>query len=226
VATKSKELVGVVSGDPMRSLGLLSILEEIEGVTAAAVDSDEAFGAQDTETSDYAALLVNLRGSLDALIQSITKLRKARPVVKLIVMGEMLLPDEVQAVIGAGAKGFVAETASVSEIVMAVEVVLDGSIWAPRKVLAALIESGGGASGQGNGTALPIEPMLTDRERDVLNLLMNGRSNREIAAAMGIEPATVKAHLGRMLRKTQATNRVELTLRAMEERAALDRGEA
>jgi DNA-binding NarL/FixJ family response regulator len=207
-------------------MGLLSILNEIDGVSAAAIDAEETFAAQDAENSPYAALLVNLRGSLDALIQSITKLRKVRPLVKLIVMGEMLLPDEVQAVIGAGAKGFVAETASVSEIVMAVEVVLDGSIWAPRKVLAALIESTGNASGQRDGTALPIEPMLTDRERDVLNLLMNGRSNREIAAAMGIEPATVKAHLGRMLRKTQATNRVELTLRAMEERAAADRGEA
>jgi DNA-binding NarL/FixJ family response regulator len=113
----------------------------------------------------------------------------------------------------------VAETASVSEIVMAVEVVLDGSIWAPRKVLAALIESGGAGAGQRDGVVVPIEPMLTERELDVLNLLMNGRSNREIAAAMGIEPATVKAHLGRMLRKTQATNRVELTLRAIEERA-------
>ena len=67
--------------------------------------------------------------------------------------------------------------------------------------------------------------MLTDRERDVLQLLMNGRSNREIAAAMGIEPATVKAHLGRMLRKTKATNRVELTLRAMEEREHRDNGD-
>ena len=139
-----------------------------------------------------------------------------------MVMGEMMLPEEVQAVIGAGAKGFVSETASVSEVVMAVEVVLDGSIWAPRKVLAALIESGG-APGQRDGVVVPIEPLLTERERDVLNLLMNGRSNREIAAAMGIEPATVKAHLGRMLRKTQATNRVELTLRAIEERAAADR---
>jgi len=60
--------------------------------------------------------------------------------------------------------------------------------------------------------------MITGREREVLHLLMNGRSNREIAAAMGIEQATVKAHLGRMLRKTRAKNRVELTLRAMEEK--------
>ena len=43
-------------------------------------------------------------------------------------------------------------------------------------------------------------------------------SAMDMAAAMGIEQATVKAHLGRMLRKTRAKNRVELTLRAMEEK--------
>jgi DNA-binding NarL/FixJ family response regulator len=88
-------------------------------------------------------------------------------------------------------------------------------------VLARLVEAGtagGNIMGPQAGTNQPIEEMLTERERDVLHLLMSGRSNREIGAAMGIEQATVKAHLGRMLRKTRAHNRVELTLRAMEER--------
>jgi DNA-binding NarL/FixJ family response regulator len=213
MGTAGKAHVGVVAGDPLRSLGLVAVLEEIQGVSAAAVELEEGLREE-----SFAALLVDLHAPVEGLIQSIAKMRKAKPGLKLIVMGETLLPDEVQAVIGAGAKGFVAETASVQEIVMAVEVVLDGSIWAPRKVLAALIESGGGsAAGQRDRAGEPILQMLTDRERDVLQLLMNGRSNREIAAAMGIEPATVKAHLGRMLRKTKATNRVELTLRAMEE---------
>jgi DNA-binding NarL/FixJ family response regulator len=213
--------LGVVASDPLRSLGLVSVLEEMPGVTAAAVDLEAALRGE-----GFSAVLVHMHSPVEALIAAIGKMRKAKPGLKLIVMSEGLLPDEVQAVIGAGAKGFVAETASVSEIVMAVEVVLDGSIWAPRKVLAALIEStGSGGSGRGDRTSEPIRQMLTDRERDVLQLLMNGRSNREIAAAMGIEPATVKAHLGRMLRKTKATNRVELTLRAMEEREHRDNGD-
>jgi DNA-binding CsgD family transcriptional regulator len=73
------------------------------------------------------------------------------------------------------------------------------------------------------GAALPgdsIEQAMTPRELDVLHLLMDGRNNRDIALAMGIDEVTVKAHLGRMLRKTRSTNRVELTLRAIEERAA------
>jgi len=210
--------IGVVASDPLRSLGLVSVLGEMPGITAAPAELESALHAD-----SFSALLVHLHAPVESVISAITKMRKAKPGLKLIVMSEMMLPDEVQSVIGAGAKGFVAETASINEIVMAVEVVLDGSIWAPRKVLAALIEStGNGTGGSRDRNSEPIRKMLTDRERDVLQLLMNGRSNREIAAAMGIEPATVKAHLGRMLRKTKASNRVELTLRAMEERETKD----
>ena len=57
---------------------------------------------------------------------------------------------------------------------------------------------------------------MTYRERDVMRLLLDGRTNRQIADSMGIELVTVKAHLGRMLRKAGVKNRVELTLRAMQ----------
>jgi DNA-binding NarL/FixJ family response regulator len=52
---------------------------------------------------------------------------------------------------------------------------------------------------------------------------MEGGTNRDIALAMGIDEVTVKAHLGRMLRKTRSSNRVELTLRAIEEGIARTR---
>jgi DNA-binding CsgD family transcriptional regulator len=107
---------------------------------------------------------------------------------------------------------------------MAMEVVLDGSIWAPRKVLARLIDAGSANAAQAGTAAaaanVAVEASMTPREREVLHLLMDGRSNRDIAGAMGIDEVTVKAHLGRMLRKTRSANRVELTLRAMEERTS------
>jgi DNA-binding NarL/FixJ family response regulator len=197
-------------------MGLVAILEETAGVTAYPLKSEEVFGEQSLDL-----VLLDLQEPLDAILHTITRIRRERPAVKPVVMGEPLTPDQIQAVIGAGAKGFLLRSAGVSEISMAIEIVLDGSIWAPRKVLARLVEAGtAGAENLGPPPTHQesVEQMITGREREVLYLLMNGRSNREIAAAMGIEQATVKAHLGRMLRKTRAKNRVELTLRAMEER--------
>ena len=214
---QAKARVGVVAGDSLRSLGLMTILEENVGVLASALQLTEIF-----EAEGFSVLLLDMREPLEVILQTITRLRRDRPAVKPIVMAEALSPEQIQAVVGAGAKGFILETAGIREITMAIEIVLDGSIWAPRKVLASLVEAGTantGVAGPQAGGNQPIDEMLTDREREVMHLLMSGRSNREIAAAMGIEQATVKAHLGRMLRKTRASNRVELTLRAMEERS-------
>ncbi len=215
---QAKACIGVVAVDSLRSLGLIAILEEIVGVAASPLELTEVFDAE-----GYTLLFLDIRGPVETIIQTITRLRRDRPEIKPIVMGEPLAPEQIQAVIGAGAKGYLLESAGVREITMAIEIVLDGSIWAPRKVLASLVEAGtagSGIMGPHLGTNQPIDEMLTEREREVMHLLMSGRSNREIASAMGIEQATVKAHLGRMLRKTRASNRVELTLRAMEERAS------
>jgi DNA-binding NarL/FixJ family response regulator len=208
----------VIAGDDLRSLGLSAILEEIPGIVAVRVDLSRIFNDE-----NFDILFLDLRDPLEMILQIVSRLRRERPSVKSIVMCGNLTLEQIQAVIGAGAKGFLLDTAGISEIGMALGIILDGSIWAPRKVMARLVEAGAAMSSVAATAApagQPIEELLTAREREVLHLLMSGRSNREIAAAMGIEQATVKAHLGRMLRKSRASNRVELTLRAMEERAA------
>ena len=94
---------------------------------------------------------------------------------------------------------------------MAVEAVSDGSVWAPRKILSRLLD---------RATAAPLpaaaEVHLTRRELEVLSLLLLGLSNREIAHALDVEQATVKAHLGRLMRKAGVTNRTALGVHAME----------
>ena len=212
----AKANIGVVAADSLRSMGLVAILEETAGVEAYPLKLDDVCTAPDLDL-----VLLDLQEPLEAILHTITHIRRERPSLKPVVMGEPLTPEQIQAVIGAGAKGFLLRSAGVSEISMAIEIVLDGSIWAPRKVLAKLVEAGTAGAESLLPAPVPqesIEEMITGREREVLHLLMNGRSNREIAAAMGIEQATVKAHLGRMLRKTRAKNRVELTLRAMEQK--------
>jgi DNA-binding NarL/FixJ family response regulator len=58
-------------------------------------------------------------------------------------------------------------------------------------------------------------PRLTARERQVMDLILLARSNREIARELGIEERTVKAHVGRLMRKTGSDNRIDLSMRAL-----------
>ena len=207
-------LLGIVAADPLRSVGLVAILEEMPTLGALALDWDTAF-----ESDDLAAMLIDVRLDVSDLIDTIHRLRRERPEMKIIAMGVPLESSQIQAVIGAGAKGYLAETAKEGEIQMAVEVVLDGSVWAPRKVLAQLIDAGR-LQGAAAAAVDSIANKMTPRESEVLQLLTEGKSNRDIAGALEIDEVTVKAHLGRMLRKAGASNRVELTLRSLDEMAA------
>ena len=87
-----------------------------------------------------------------------------------------------------------------------------GSIWAPRKLLSKLIDRL--LSGDDASLTNP-RPHLTTREDQVLKLLLMARSNREIATELGIEERTVKAHVGKLMRKIGAENRIELSMRAI-----------
>lgn len=94
----------------------------------------------------------------------------------------------------------------------AIDVVTSGSIWAPRRLLSKLIDRLLKVSDTSFTNA---GLRLTSRERQVLELILLARSNREIARQLGIEVRTVKAHVGRLMRKTGADNRIELSMRAL-----------
>jgi DNA-binding NarL/FixJ family response regulator len=193
--------IGVVSSDALRVEGLRVILADVCDLLPLT--------APDTlRTNDLGMVMID--SPEEDLFQLMAAYRRARPGLRLMVLGSRTEAGFVQKVVASGAKGYLLHTASAREIVMAVSVVIDGSIWAPRKVLASLID-----------TYSPSEPRppkvhLTPREREVVDLLIAGRANREIASTLGVETKTVKSHVGRLFQKFGVPNRVALTVRAIE----------
>src|ERR1700743_133735 len=121
--------VGIVAPDPLRALGLEAILHENVTMQAVVCDLHTAMGDK-----GLAALLLDDRFEGEDVIATVTRIRRERPELKIIVLGEAPEFEYIQAVVGAGARGYLLETTTESEIRMAMEVVLDGSVWAPRKV--------------------------------------------------------------------------------------------
>ena len=85
-------------------------------------------------------------------------------------------------------------------------------MWAPRHVFSMFIE-------RVNSAPARISPAgratFTDREKEVLELLVAGRSNKEIGSPLGIGERTVKAHVAKLLRKVGVQNRIELSVHAL-----------
>lgn len=195
------ERVGVVATDQLRVLGLKAIFSEemqleIVHLTIPGALDDKNLGLVliDAECTPH-------------LFELIANFRQVRPQLNLIVLGNESSPEYIEQVIGAGAKGYLALTAKESEIRMAISMVRDGSVWAPRKVLSRLLDSRRSAT-----RSQPAAPRFTTREVQILNLLRTGQPNREIASTLGIDEGTVKAHIGRLMRKVGVNNRIALTV--------------
>ena len=106
------------------------------------------------------------------------------------------------------------EAASAAEFVQAIRIVNQGSLWVSRRILKMFIER----TNRCEGRAFPAAPVvLTAREKEVLEMLVAGNSNKEIAiplgieVRMGIEVRTVKSHISKLLRKTGVRNRIALS---------------
>ncbi|HTW45877.1 MAG TPA: response regulator transcription factor [Acidobacteriaceae bacterium] len=140
------------------------------------------------------------------------KLKAAKPRLKLIVMGAETDEETIISAIAAGAKGYLEETATPEQVIMCIDVVASGSIWAPRKVLSAFVDRM--LNPEDNKPVRRHNLTFTKREEEVLNLLRAARSNREIALTMGIEERTVKSYIAKLIRKVGVENRIALSVRA------------
>ncbi len=200
-STSGRLRVGVICADPLRVEGLRALLEkECELLTLSAPET--------LRQADLAMVIIDT--SEEDLFHMMAAFRRARPGLRLIVLGNRSDPSYIQKVVAGGAKGYLLYTASARETVLAIQVVAEDSIWAPRKVLASLIDT------YASATPRPPQIRLTPREKEVVDLLIAGRANREIASTLGMEVKTVKTHVGRLLQKFSVPNRVALTVRALE----------
>ena len=207
---QSSLCVGILASDPLRSIGLQAIVQENLQLRTTLLG--EA-GALKLCRPDVVVIDTGLPDGV-TLGESVERVRRMLPTVPIVALARTGTPEVLQRAIAAGALGFLPETAGVDEIRACIQCVLDGGPWLPAEPEQVAMLGKALAEPTAN-----LSSRFTPKEREVLRWLTQGRSNREIAETMHIDEATVKAHLGRMLRKAKATNRVELTLRVLAEQS-------
>jgi DNA-binding NarL/FixJ family response regulator len=155
-------------------------------------------------------LVVDLH-SYEAGLKSLDAIRRTRPDIRSIVIGPAGDDELMMKSIVAGARAYLALHEDPELVHKAIEVVTEGSIWAPRRLLSKLIDR---LLKSSDSNSISTMPQLTAREYEVLELILRAQSNREIATQLGIEERTVRAHLARLMRKAGVNNRVKLSLLA------------
>jgi DNA-binding NarL/FixJ family response regulator len=193
--------VAIVDDHPVVLGGLEMGLRTVDDITvvATARTLDEARSI--ARRDDVDVMLLDLRlpdGNGLELLPDIA--RKGRPAT--VVLSSFELRQYVAAALRFGADGFVSKTAPLEEVTSAIRLVASG------------------------GTAFSAEQLrqarsgfvsLSARERDVVRLLMDGKSNDEIAGALGLSSKTVEAYLSRLYQRAGVMTRLELAMLASRE---------
>lgn len=197
--------IGLSAEEPIRVAGLASVFDQPpepgKPQLVPVTGSIQELLAGDAP--DY--IVIDLHASSG--FAAIEQVRHARPDIRLIVIGPHGDDELVMSSIVAGARAYLDPTAGPDVVRQAIEIVTAGSIWAPRRLLSRLIDR----LLKVPEASATTQPQLTLREKQVLELILMARSNREIAAELGIEERTVKAYVGRLMRKTGADNRIKLS---------------
>jgi len=149
----------------------------------------------------------------------VTAIKATHPQVRFLALSASDAPEDVIAVIRAGARGYVTKTISGAELVDAVRRVAAGdAVFSPRLAGFVLDAFATLAPAGGTQTFDPQLDQLTPREREVLRLIARGYTYKEIARELYISGKTVESHVSSVLRKLQLSTRHQLTRWATERR--------
>jgi DNA-binding NarL/FixJ family response regulator len=198
--------IAVMEDDPLRLVGLHSILDKVSNfrLTAMSMSNISADPSVD--------LVLILNHSRPKFAETMAELKALRPTVHIIVTGLGSDDEAILKALMSGATGYVDEAAPTSDLVQAIHAVHDGMAWAPRHVISMLVERSSDLIWH---KSRPDGSSLTSREKQVLTMLVEGCSNKDIGNPLGIEERTVKAHVSKLMRKLGAKNRISLAVHAV-----------
>ena len=192
--------------------GVRKILEAHSGfeVVGEVGDGESALRALEQLPADVLVLDLTMPG-MDGF-EVLARAKQIRPSVRVLVLTMHASSEYVARAVREGADGYLLKDSAVQELVEAIEAVIAGrAYYSPpvQQELSQLLRAG-------STLGRPLD-LLTDRERDVLRLVVRGLSTKEIAARLDISPRTVDTHRANLMRKLGLRSVALLTQFALRE---------
>ena len=208
--------VFIVDDHALFRSGVRSELGDGVEVVGEAEDVEPAIAGITECLPDVVLLDVHLPGGGGQAV--VTAMKATHPEVRFLALSASDAPEDVIAVIRAGARGYVTKTISGAELVDAVRRVAAGdAVFSPR-LAGFVLDAFATAAPEGRPSFDPELDQLTPREREVLRLIARGYTYKEIARELFISIKTVETHVSSVLRKLQLSTRHQLARWATERR--------
>lgn len=189
---------------------LLAAAQDME-LVGEATSGEEAVALAAELQPDLVLMDVQMPGLSG--VEATRRIVQASPHIRVLVVTMFEDDRTVFAAMRAGALGYVLKGASSAEMLRSIQAVGGGeAIFSPR-VAARMADYFAGMQPK---APTPVFPELSDREREILDLMAQGRSNSEIASRLVLSPKTVRNHVSNVLNKLQVADRTEAAIRARE----------
>jgi len=209
--------VMLVDDQQMVRVGFRMILEAEPGISVVGEASDGAEAVEMVARAKPDVVLMDVRMPRMDGIEACERICRGDTTtdVRVMMLTTFDLDDYVHAALRAGASGFMLKDAPAEQLVEAIRVVANGdALLAPSVTQVLIDEIARRPAGQPD--AYPGIDRLTERETEVIRLMARGLSNAEIADALTLGEATIKTHVGRVLAKLDARDRVQAVVVAYE----------
>ncbi len=191
-------------------LRLLLANDPAIAVVGEAADSLQAVRLVEALQPDILLLTINMAGP--STLEAIALIRQKSAVTQVLVLSRLPEDALIEQALQVGAKGYLSTALGYKDLIKAIQAIHAGEIWAERKVLAEVLEH---LRQKTVATTAPLSERheaLTDREQEIVRWAIQGMTNKEIAARLGISDKTVKSHLGKIFGKLQISRRLQLAL--------------
>jgi DNA-binding NarL/FixJ family response regulator len=210
--------VGVVDDQPLVRAGLRAMIEQADDLMHVGEAWDGRSAVELARLRRPDVMLMDVRMPVMDGIEATRRISSDRATasVRIVVLTTFDLDDYVYGALRAGASGFLLKDAPPEQVFEAVRVVAAGEALLDPAVTRRLIAEFAHRPPAMLPREIPALRALTDREREVIELVGRGLSNLEIAQRLVVSPATAKTHVTRILSKLQARDRAQLVVLAYE----------
>jgi DNA-binding NarL/FixJ family response regulator len=214
---RSSVKILIVDDHTVLRTGLRSFLEKQQGfeIVGEANTGRVAIELAERLLPDVVVMDIGMPdlNGLEAALEAARRLKSIDPDIKVIALSMHADERYVIGMFDAGAKGYLLKTCDSEELVRAIDAVRRGRIYVTPEVAHILVDANRRRSGE---DAAP-KSILTAKEREVLQLLAEGLTSKEIAARLGMSVKTTETHRGHIMKKLDLHSIAELTRYAIRE---------
>ena len=196
----------VVDDHPVVRAGIVALLETADDIEIAGTATDGREAVAQTAALHPDLVLMDLRMPGMDGDEATTRILAAHPGVRVLILTTYESDDAILSAIAAGASGYLLKAAPEAELLAGIRAVAAGEVALAPSVSRILVDR----------ARTPARPDLSPRELEVLRLVAEGLSNREIGARIHLGEATVKTHLLHAFAKLEVNDRTRAVTRAME----------